>query len=69
VTRTDVAVTAPLLAVLPKALTQSPTATAADVAVFVWVNVVEFDSVTLRLCVLGVAGFLLLAEVLDGRVN
>ena len=59
VIRTVVAVTAPLLAAGPNALTQSPTARAVDVAVCVALTGVELDVVILRVSVLGGVGFLL----------
>ena len=59
VIRTVVAVTAPLLAAGPKALTQSPTARAVDAAVCVELTVVVLDVVILSVSVfvLGVVGF------------
>jgi hypothetical protein len=59
VIRTVVAVTAPLLAAGPKALTQSPTARAFEVTVCVALTGVELDVVILRVSVLGSVGFLL----------
>jgi len=63
VIRTVVAVTAPVLAAGPKALTQSPTARALAETDWVAFRVVELEVVTLRVWVLGVVGFLVL--VLD----
>ena len=54
--RTVVAVTAPLVAAGPKALTQSPTARSVDAAVWVALTVVELDVVILSVSVLGVVG-------------
>jgi hypothetical protein len=61
VMRTVDADTAPFEAAGPKALTQSPTARSVAAAACVEVTVVEPAVVTLRLCVLGVAGFLFLS--------
>jgi hypothetical protein len=58
VIRTVVAVTAPVVLAAPKALTQSPTATAEDVVDWVSVRTVDFAVVTLSFCVLGLVGFL-----------
>jgi len=56
--RTVVAVTEPLVAAGPKALTQSPTARSVAAALWVALTVVEPDVVTVSVWVLGVAGFL-----------
>jgi hypothetical protein len=56
VIRTVSAVTAPLLAAGPNALTQSPTARSVAAAVCVALTVVEFEVVSLRVCVFGVGG-------------
>ena len=56
--RTVVAVTAPLLAAGPKALTQSPTARSVEAAVCVELTVVELDVVIVSFSVLGVVGLL-----------
>ena len=66
VIRTVDAVTAPVLAVCPNVLTQSPTASADDVVDWVCVNVVELDEVTFSACD---AGFLVLLVLLEGRVK
>jgi hypothetical protein len=69
--RTVVAVTAPLLAAGPNALTQSPTARSPDEADLVALTVVELDVVIFKVCVLGWAGFLFFVVDLelpeDGR--
>ncbi len=52
-----VAVTAPVLALGPNALTQSPTASSLAEAVCVALTVVEPEVVILRLSVLGLVGF------------
>jgi hypothetical protein len=57
VIRTVVAVTAPLVAVEPKALTQSPTARSVALADWVELTVVELEVVTVSFSVLGVTGF------------
>jgi hypothetical protein len=72
VIRTVVAVTDPLVAAGPKALTQSPTARSVDVAVWVALTVVELDVVILSVSVfvLGAVGFLVFdEEFVVGRVN
>jgi hypothetical protein len=61
VIRTVVAVTAPLVAAGPNALTQSPTARFVAVTDWVAVNVVELDVLTVRFWVFGGVGFLPLA--------
>ena len=58
VIRTVVAVTDPLVAAGPKALTQSPTARSVAAAVWVALTVVELDVVILSFSVLGAADFL-----------
>ena len=58
VIRTVVAVTAPLVAAEPNALTQSPTARSVDVVDWVAHTVVVLDVVILSFSVLGVGGFL-----------
>jgi hypothetical protein len=63
--RTVVAVTAPLVAAEPKALTQSPTARSVEAAVWVALTVVVLDVVTVSFSVLGVAGLLVLLELFD----
>ena len=55
--RTVVAVTAPVLLAVPNALTQSPTATAVDVVVWVCDSVVDLLVVILRFWVLGFVCF------------
>jgi hypothetical protein len=61
--RTVVAVTAPLVAAGPKALTQLPTATSVEAAVCVAFTVVELVVVILSVSVFGLAAaFLLFAE-------
>jgi hypothetical protein len=55
--RTVDAVTAPVLAVEPNAVTQSPTANAADDVDWVSVNVVEVPVVILSFCVLTLGAF------------
>jgi hypothetical protein len=67
--RTEVAVTAPVLLAVPKALTQSPTATAVALVVAVSDNVVDLPVVTLSFCVLGVVGFLADFALLDDRLK
>ena len=68
--RTVVAVTDPLVAAGPKALTQSPTARSVDAAVWVALTVVELDVVILSVSVLGAAGFFVFDEdFVVGRVN
>jgi hypothetical protein len=69
VMRTVVAVTAPVLAICPKALTQSPTAKEDAVVGWVCDKVVEVDSVTFKAFDFGRAGFVVFLVVLDGRVN
>ncbi len=64
---TVVAVTAPLLAAGPNALTQSPTASSLAVADWVVLTVVELDVVIMSCSFLGVAGFL--AWVLDPELD
>jgi hypothetical protein len=54
--RTVEAVTDPLLAAGPKALTQSPTARSVEAAVWVALTGVELDVVTLSVWTLGVGG-------------
>jgi hypothetical protein len=67
--RTVVAVTAPVLLAVPKALTQSPTESAVAVVDWVSDNVVVDEVVTLSFCVLTV-GFLVDFDLLDdGRVS
>jgi hypothetical protein len=56
VIRTVVAVTAPLDAAGPKALTQSPTARSEGAADLVALTVVDPDVVIFRPCVFGVVG-------------
>jgi hypothetical protein len=67
--RTVVAVTAPVLAAGPKALTQSPTARSLEAADWVALTVVDFDEVIVSLTFLGAAGFLvlLLFELVERR--
>lgn len=60
-----VAVTAPVLAAGPNALTQSPTARSLAEAVCVVRTVVELDVVILRFSVLGVAGFFCVALLVE----
>ena len=55
--RTVVAVTAPVLLAVPNAVTQSPTATAEDVVVWVSDSVVDVPVVILSFCVLGFVCF------------
>ncbi len=55
--RTVVAVTAPLVAVEPNALTQSPTARSVELADWVELTVVELAVATVSFSVLGVTGF------------
>jgi hypothetical protein len=64
VIRTVVAVTDPLVAAGPNALTQLPTARSVDAAVWVALTVVELDVVILRVSVfvLGAVGFLFFEE-------
>jgi hypothetical protein len=62
--RTVVAVTAPLLAAGPKALTQSPTARSLAAAVWVVLTGVELEVVTLRVSVWGCVG-LVFFELLE----
>jgi hypothetical protein len=61
VIRTVVAVTEPLVAAGPKALTQSPTARSLDAADCVELTVVELEVVAVSFSVLGVVGFLVCA--------
>jgi hypothetical protein len=67
--RTVVAVTAPVLLAAPNALTQSPTASAAEVVVAVSDSVVAFPEVTLRFSVFGVLGFLAVFPLAALRLN
>ncbi|HEY6426601.1 MAG TPA: hypothetical protein VIX84_05160, partial [Acidimicrobiales bacterium] len=64
VMRTVVAVTAPLLAAGPIAVTQSPTARSVDAAVCVLLTGVELEAVTLTVSVLGAVGFVVLELLL-----
>jgi hypothetical protein len=65
-----VAVTDPLVAAGPKALTQSPTARSVDAAVWVALTVVEPDVVIVSVSVFGAAGFFVVDEdFVVGRVN
>ncbi len=57
VMRTVVAVTAPVLPAVPKALTQSPTARAEDDVVCVSEKVVDFPLVILSFWVVGLVAF------------
>ena len=67
---TVVAVTAPLVAAGPKALTQSPTARAEAAALCVELTVVDFDVVMVSVSVLGVVGFFVFElDLVVGRVN
>jgi hypothetical protein len=71
VIRTVEAVTAPLLAAGPNALTQLPTARSPDDADCVALTVVDFDVVIVSFSGLGGAGFLVLLELFEsvaGRV-
>ena len=63
--RTVVAVTEPLVAAGPNALTQSPTARSVAAALWVALTVVEPDVVTVSFWVLGVVGFLVFDVELD----
>jgi hypothetical protein len=65
VMRTVVAVTDPLVAAGPNALTQSPTARSPGEADCVALTVVELDVVIFSACVLGGTGFLVLVLVCD----
>jgi hypothetical protein len=65
VIRTVVAVTAPLVAPGPNALTQSPTASSVDDADWVALTVVDFDVVIVSFSFLGATGFLLLLLVFE----
>jgi hypothetical protein len=55
--RTVDAVTAPLLAIAPRAFTQAPTARADEVTACVSLSVVDLDAVILSFCVFGAGGF------------
>ena len=68
--RTVVAVTAPVVAAGPNALTQSPTARSVAAALWVAATVVASVVVILRFSVLGVAGFFVFGVVdLVGRAK
>jgi hypothetical protein len=70
VIRTVFAVTAPLLAAGPNALTQSPTARAEAAVLCVELTVVDFEVVMVRVSVLGVVGFFVFElGFVDPRVN
>jgi hypothetical protein len=69
VIRTVVALTAPVLLAAPNALTQSPTARAAEVVVAVSDRVVVLPVVTLRFSVFGVLDFLAVFPLPADRLN
>jgi hypothetical protein len=62
---TEVEVTAPLVAVDPKADTQAPTTTSEGTATRIWVIEVDFEVVILSLSDFGCTGFLDLVDLVD----